>query len=59
MALVPEKKEVRELELYFIDNETNEPIPNINVFYRLEKVSPHNVVDTKFTKISKKNKAFD
>lgn len=51
---LPKKATVRELELYIIDNDTNEPIPNIVVFYELVKSSPVFFIEVRYTTIDKK-----
>jgi hypothetical protein len=53
-VFLPKRETVRELELHIIDNDTNEPIPNISVFYHLDKVSPVFIVEVKYTTIDEK-----
>ena len=53
-VILPKIRYIRELELHIVDNETNEPLPNIKIFFCLEKASLQNIIgDWNFTRIYK------
>jgi hypothetical protein len=52
--ILPRNENIRKVELYFVDDKTDEPIPNITVSYILKIAAPENIAQVDYIIIDEK-----